>query len=58
MMNENLSPEAMEEAIALKIAMHLERNISKNHHDTLLVKRLSEMSNHIQANYLDTIDSH
>jgi hypothetical protein len=57
-MNENQSIEAMEEAIALKIAMHLERNITKNHHDTLAVKRLSEMSNHIQMTYLKTIDSH
>ncbi|WP_421874766.1 hypothetical protein [Marinoscillum sp.] len=56
-MNDSKPTTAQEEAIALKIAMHLERNIMKNHHDTLLVKRLSDMSNHIQTNYLNTIDS-
>ncbi len=47
----------MEEAIALKIAMHLERNIAKSHNDTLSAKRYSDMSNYIQTEFLKTIDA-
>tara|TARA_Y100000310_G_scaffold345734_1_gene469014 strand:- start:7716 stop:7889 length:174 start_codon:yes stop_codon:yes gene_type:complete len=56
-MNNTKSLDTMEEAIALKIAMHLERNISKFHNDTLMARRLSEMSNHIQTEYLKSAES-
>tara|TARA_B100001250_G_C19726806_1_gene756465 strand:- start:38 stop:238 length:201 start_codon:yes stop_codon:yes gene_type:complete len=56
-MNNSKTIDTMEEAIALKIAMHLERNIAKSHNDTLSAKRYSDMSNYIQTEFLKTIDA-
>ncbi|WP_258101927.1 hypothetical protein [Marinoscillum pacificum] len=56
-MNNSKNIDTMEEAIALKIAMHLERNIAKSHNDTLSAKRYSDMSNYIQTEFLKTIDA-